>query len=75
MHRKGRVVSDFFAPSEDIDVMIVPAGHALVIDQCVHDRFLGCLDDGSEDRIETIVRNCFNRMRDLIRIRDVRIGG
>ena len=53
--------------------MIVAAGHALIGDERIYDRFLGCLHDGSEDWIEAIVRNCFNRVRNLVGVGRVRI--
>src|SRR2546428_5820844 len=46
-----------------------------LINQSVNDPFFSRLDDAGEDRIHQIVRNRFDRMGDLIGIRDLRISG
>ena len=51
--------------------MIIAASHVAVIDERVHDRFFCRLDHAGENRIEQIVRNRFDRMRELVGIRDV----
>ncbi len=55
-------------------MMIVPTGHALIVDQSINDGFLGCLNSRGENWIHQIVRNCFNRMRKLLGLRSAGIG-
>ena len=58
---------------QSIDTMIVAAGHGVVVDQCIHNRFFRGLHDAREKRIHEIIGNCLHVMGDLIWIRDVRI--
>jgi len=56
------------------DVVIVAAGHRLVVHQCMTTASSDGLDHACEKRIHQIIRNCFNGVRHLIRIRDVGIS-
>ena len=58
---------------QSFDAMIVAAGHVVIVDERIDDRFLGRLHDRLKDRIEPIVGDCLNRMRELIGICGVRI--
>ena len=55
------------------DIVIVAAGHRMVVHQRIDDRFLGGLDHAREKRIHQIIWNGLNGVRHLIRIRDVGI--
>ena len=54
--------------------MIVPARHIVIVDQRVHGCFLDRLHNAGKNWIEQIVRDCFNRMCDVIGVRDLWIG-
>ena len=57
------------------DPVIVAAGHALILDQRIDDRFLDRLHGGLEDRIEPIVRHGLHRVGRLVRIGRAGVGG
>ena len=53
--------------------MIIATSHRLVVDQRIHDRFFRGLHDAREKRIHEIIGNRLHVVRDLIRIRSIRI--
>ena len=58
---------------QGVNDMIIAAGDLAVIDERVHDRFFRRLHHPGENRIEQIVRNRFDRMREFVGIGDIRI--
>ncbi len=60
---------------QSIDMMIVAPGHGMIVDQRVHHSLFCRFHHPGKNRVEQIIRNCLNGMRDLITVRDIPIGG
>jgi hypothetical protein len=57
------------------DAMIIATDHCLIINEGVDDCLFGCLHDTSENRVQTIIRNCLDRVCQRFRIRRTSVRG
>jgi hypothetical protein len=58
---------------ERINAMVIAAGHRLIVDQHIQNRFFGGLHNANEKRVHEIIGNCLHVMGDLIWVCDVRV--